>query len=311
MGKIEAARHNLREIIGTRAWHRIRSVRTKGAGLRVSRWTSAAVRGLLVMFVIATPTIFLTDLRPDSQQMVALVALFAGTLTFVEYKAVYPGLFEFRDAPPFNRIRFLMLFVTVFCLSAIERGRTDPSTMTQLIHAVGALIGLSMDFPYSPVRLATLMMASDATEAQISAVRTAAGMSYLISLVSLGVFAIQLRVGSWPRRDKPFNVWVNLPTFDPTSGGDVVARLTRDARVNIALGFLLPFLIPAVVEVASVGFQPLQLTSPQTLIWTITAWAFLPASLFMRGIAMGRVADMIADRRKEEGGLGAGSLAPV
>ena len=311
MGKIEAARHNVRDIIGTRAWQSIRFVRTKGAGLVISRLAGAATRAVLVMIVIATPTILLTDVRPDSQQMVALVALFAGALTFVEYKAIYPGLFEFRDAPPFNRIRFLMLFATVFCLSAIERGRTDPSTMTELIHAVGALIGLSMDFPYSPVRLATLMMASGATEAQVAAVRTAAGMSYLISLVSLAVFAIQLRLGAWPRRDIPFNVWVNLPIFDPTSGGDVVARLTRDARVNIALGFLLPFLTPAVVGIASVGFQPLELTSSQTLIWTMTAWAFLPASLFMRGIAMGRVADMIADRRRAEGGVARGALSPV
>jgi hypothetical protein len=311
LGKIEAACHNVQDIIGTRAWHSIRFVRTKGAGLLFSRLAGAATRAVLVMFVIATPTILLIDGRPDSQQMVALVALFAGALTFVEYNAVYPGLFEFRDAPPFNRIRFLMLFATVFCLSAIERGRVDPSTMTELIHAVGALIGLSMDFPYSPVRLATLMMASGATDAQVGAVRTAAGMAYLISLVSLSIFAIQLRLGSWPRRDRPFNVWVNLPIFDPTAGGDVVARLTRDARVNIALGFLLPFLIPAVVGVASAGFPPLELTSSQTLIWTMTAWAFLPASLFMRGIAMGRVADMIADRRRAEGGLGAGELSPV
>lgn len=313
MGNIEAARHNVWDIIGTRAWQSIRFVRKKGAGFVISRLAGALTRAILVMIVIATPTILLTDVRPDTQQMVALVALFAGALTFVEYKAVYPGLFEFRDAPPFNRIRFLMLFATVFCLSAIERGRTDPSTMTDLIHAVGALIGLSMDFPYSPVRLATLMMATSATEAQVAAVRTAAGMSYLISLVSLAVFAIQLRLGAWPRRDIPFNVWVNLPIFDPTSGGDVVARLTRDARVNIALGFLLPFLTPAVVGIASVGFQPLELTSSQTLIWTMTAWAFLPASLFMRGIAMGRVADMIADRRRAEGGgMGrGGALSPV
>ena len=270
------------------------------------------MRALLVMLVIATPTVLLIDRHPDVQQMVALVALFAGALAFVEYNAVYPGLVEFRDAPPFNRIRFLMLFATVFCLSVIERGRFQPSTMTELVHAVGALIGISMDFPYSPVRLATLMIANDATDAQIGAVRTAAGMSYLISLVSLGIFAIQLRVGNWPRRDKAFNVWVNLPTFDPTSGGDVVARLTRDARVNIALGFLLPFLIPAVVVIASNGFQPLELTSPQTLIWTMTAWAFLPASLFMRGIAMGRVADMISARRKNDGASDtAGHYAPV
>lgn len=298
LGKIEAYRHKVREKLGTRTRHSIGFVRTKGTGLAFSRWLGAGVRGFLVMLVIALPTLLLTETNPDSQQMVALIALFAGVLTFVEYKAVYPGLFEFRDARPFNRIRFLMLFATVFCLSMIERGRAEPTTVTELIHAVGALIGLSMDFPLSPVRLATQMTGGDASEAQVFAVRTAAGMAYLISLVSLGVFVVLMRVGSWPRRDRPFNVWVNLPTFDPTSGGDVVDRLARDGRINIAFGFLLPFLIPAVVEVAALGFRPLELTSPQTLIWTLTAWAFLPASLFMRGIAMGRVADMIRERRQ-------------
>lgn len=270
------------------------------------------MRSVMVMLVIATPTVILADGRADSQQMVALVALFLGVLTFVEYNATYPGLVEFRDAPPFNRVRFLMLFITVFCLAAIERGRVQPSTLTELIHAVGALIGISMDFPYSPVRLATLMLANTASDAQIGAVRTAAGMAYLISLISLAFFVILMRLGGWPRRDRPFNVWVNLPTFDPTSGGDVVARLRRDARVNIALGFLLPFIIPAVVEIASVGFQPLGLTSPQTMIWTMTLWAFLPASLFMRGIAMGRVADMIQARRQAAGVSALdGQYAPV
>ena len=298
MGKIEAIRHNVWDVAGTRVWQSTKSVWQRGTGEVISRLAGAAMRSVLVMLVVATPTVLLADPRADSQQMVALVALFLGALTFVEYNSVYPGLVEFRDAPPFNRIRFFMLFATVFCLSAIERGRMQPSTLTELIHAVGALIGISMDFPYSPVRLATLMMASSATDAQVGAVRTAAGMAYLISLVSLGIFVVMMRLGSWPRRDRPFNVWVNLPTFDPTSGGDVVARLNRDARVNIAFGFLLPFVIPAVVEIASVGFAPMAMTTPQTLIWTMTAWSFLPASLFMRGIAMGRVADMILARRQ-------------
>jgi hypothetical protein len=273
------------------------SVWQRGAGAVFSRLAGAVTRALLVMFVIATPTVLLADARVDSQQMVSLVALFIGVLTFVEYSSVYPGLVEFRDAPPFNRIRFLMLFFTVFCLSAIERGRIYPSTLTDLIHAVGALVGFSMDFPYSPVRMATRMLADNATEAQIGAVRTAAGMSYIISLMSLAFFVIMLRLGGWPRRDRPFNVWVNLPTFDPTSGGDVVARLNRDARWNIGIGFLLPFVTPSMVKLVSVGFEAVGPTSPQTLVWALTLWSFLPASLFMRGIAMGRVADMILARR--------------
>lgn len=249
------------------------------------------------MVLIATPSVLLADITADTKQMVALVALFVGLLTFVEYNGTYPSLIEFRDAPPFNRVRFLMLFGTVFCLSVIERGRVAPSTLTELVDAVGMLIGQSMDFPYSPVRLATLMVNDHASVSQVSAVRTAAGMAYLISLISLGVFVVLLKVGRWPNHRRAFNVWINLPTFDPTAGADVVQRLNRDARVNIALGFLLPFLIPAVVKIASTGFEPLTLASPQTLIWTMTAWAFLPASLFMRGIAMGRVADMIRQTR--------------
>jgi len=289
---------------GTRPRQWIGIVRTKGIEAVFSRLTGSLTRAILVMVLVATPNVLIYDVSPDSQQLVALVALFAGALTFVEYNAIYPGLIEFRDARPFNRMRFLMLFATVFCLSAIERGREVASTWTDFIHAVGALIGYSMDFPYSPVHLAIQMLPPDADPSLIGAVRTAAGMAYLISLVSLGIFAALIGSGRWPRRDEPFNVWINLPTFDPTSGGDVVVRLTRDSRINIALGFLLPFLIPAVIRVAGNGFAALSFSSPQTLIWTMSAWAFLPASLFMRGIAMGRVADMIRERRAADREIG-------
>jgi hypothetical protein len=40
------------------------------------------------------------------------------------------------------------------------------------------------------------------------------------------------------------------------------------------------------------------LQNPQTQIWTIAAWAFLPASIIMRGVAMGKIADMIEEKRR-------------
>jgi len=269
----------------------------------MSRLTGALVRAVLVLVLFAMPSVMLPGVSDDTRQMVALMALLASVLTFVEYQSTYPGLVEFRDAPPFNRVRFLMLFATVFSITQIELGRIEPSTTTELFQAVGTLIGQSMDFPYSPVRLAKLMVADGASAAQVAAVRDAAGIAYLVSLVALAVFVVLLKAGGWPARRSVFNVWVNLPTFDPTAGGDVVDRLSRDARINVALGFLLPFLIPSVVSISSAGFEPLAMTSPQTLIWTMTAWAFLPASLFMRGIAMGRVADMIREKRRANGAL--------
>ncbi|MGA0540554.1 hypothetical protein [Neotabrizicola sp. VNH66] len=262
------------------------------------------------MVVVTTPSVILPGIGADTKQMVALVALFAGALTFAEYNAVYPSLVEFRDAPPFNRIRYLTLFAIVLSLSVIEATDASSSAFARLFQALGVLAGQVLDFPYSPVRLAIALMAGGAEPEQLLAVRTAAGTSYVISLLATGLFVLVLKLTGWPTRNAAFNVWVNLPTFEPTAGGDVVERLERDARINLSLGFLLPFLIPAVVSVGQIGFEPLTLTSPQTLIWTMTAWSFLPASLLMRGAAMGRIAAMIRQKREKAGPQRA-SLAPV
>ncbi|PTE16373.1 hypothetical protein [Pseudogemmobacter blasticus] len=259
--------------------------------------TGALARAFLVMVLVATPSVILPGVGADTKQMVALVALFGAALTFAEYNATYPSLVEFRDAPPFNRVRYAMLLVIVFSLSAILAASESSSPFTRLFEAIGILVGHAMDIPYSPVRLATLMMADSASPMQVLMVRTAAGTAYVLSLLSLAFFVIILKLKGWPYTHQAFNVWINLPTFEPTAGGDIVDRLERDARINLTLGFLLPFLIPALVRVASSGFEPLTFTSPQTLVWTMAAWAFLPASLLMRGIAMARVARMIRSKR--------------
>ncbi|MGB3148060.1 MAG: hypothetical protein WBA91_09935 [Paracoccaceae bacterium] len=256
------------------------------------------MRAVLVMILIAIPSLMLPGVSSDTTQIVALVAVFAAGLTFFEYVSVYPGLVEFRDAPPFNRLRYLSLLATVLLISTIVRGQTQPTTLTLFIEALGTKLGQAIDVPFSPVRLILLMLPENVSDYHYVLVRTAAGISYLISLLTLVIFVLTMRFIGWPNRMGSFNVWINLPTFDPTTGGDVVDRLTRDSRANVLLGLLLPFVIPVVMKVASISFSPVTLESPHTLIWTMTAWAFLPASLFMRGIAMGRIAKMIANKRR-------------
>ena len=262
------------------------------------RMSGAVLRGLLVALLIATPALLLPKVANDQSQIVVLVSLLAAFLTFVEYNSNAPSIVEFRDAAPFNRIRFISLFLTVLTLSAIAKGQVEPSTITGILTALGAVIGNTIDFPFSPVRLIVLMLPYDASAATINAVRTSAGLAYLISMVTLVAFVLLIRVWNWPVRNKAFNVWVNLPLFDPTAGGDVLYRLRRDARINIAIGFLLPFVIPAAVKATSDLIDPLTLDNSQTLIWTITAWAFLPASMIMRGLAMNRVASLIEAKRR-------------
>jgi len=277
----------------------------------IARLAGAVLRAILVVMLIATPGLMLPGTSEDAAQIVTLVAIFAAALVIFEYASSYPGLIEFRDAPPFNRIRFLSLFVTVFLLSTMARGQTDPTNLTMLVEAVGRLIGYVIDFPYSPVRLVVLMLPPDASIEQIELMRASAGLAYLISLLSLAIFLIVQRLIGWPLGSGSFNVWVNLPTFDPTAGGDVVERLARDARFNVALGFVLPFVVPAVVNSASTLFGSVSLESPHTLIWTVAAWAFLPASLFMRGIAMGRIASMIREKRKRAAKAAESELQPA
>jgi hypothetical protein len=263
----------------------------------LNRVTGAAVRAFLVMILIVMPSVILPGVGTDTRQIVALMALFAGTLVFVEYNAVYPSLVEFRDGAPFNRIRYLMLLAIILTLSVIAADHEEPTTVTRLFRAVAMLIGQALDFPYSPVRLATLMMGDTATAAQVLEVRTAAGTAYFLSILSLAVFVVVLKLAGWPSTKTAFNVWVNLPTFEPTAGGDVVDRLERDAHFNLAVGFLLPFLVPTLIALGTAGLPPQSLISAQTLTWTMAAWAFLPASLLMRGVAMGRIADMIRMKR--------------
>jgi hypothetical protein len=277
----------------------------------ISRLAGAGLRAFLIVLLIATPSMMVPGTSADTITIVALLALVAAIFTVAEYNSAYPSLVEFRDAPPFNRVRFAALFATVFVLSVIARGHYEPTTMTRFFEAIGVRLGEVIDFPYSPVRLVVLMLPDDVDVALVHAVRTAAGLSYLVSIVSLAIFVLVLRIYGWPSRSGGFNVWTNLPTFDPTAGGDVVQRLSRDSQINIILGFLLPFIIPAFVKLAAEMFDPITLNNSHTLIWTMTAWAFLPSSLLMRGIAMGRVASMIEEQRKRNYAAASDGLLPV
>lgn len=256
-----------------------------------------------MILLVLTPSLVLKDVDGDTKQIVLLVALVGAIFTFMEYRTEYPSMIEFRDAPPFNRVRFVALFLTVFVLSVVARGEMHPSTLTELLTVIGNRIAETIDVPYSPVRLMVLMLPEGADADLIAELRTAAGVAYTVSIISLGAFVLSLRLGNWPLgARRSFNLWTNLPTFDPNAGRDVVARLNRDAGVNLVLGFLLPFLIPAVVKLATDVANPIGIDQPHTMIWTVTAWAFVPASLLMRGIALSKVAQMIEAQRVRRAG---------
>lgn len=240
----------------------------------------------------------LPTVTSDTTQIVLVLALLAGLLVFVEYKASSPSILEFRFAAPYNRIRFGCVAVAVFTLSVIARGMTDPGSWSILLTASGRAIGSALDFPYSPVRLALLSLPSHASLEVLDLLRIAAGVCYALSMGMVIGFVAIVRIGGWPVRKGAFNVWLNLPLFDPTGGGDVVQRLNREASINVSLGFLLPFLLPAAAVLGADLMDRGSALTPQTLIWITCVWAFVPAGMIMRGVAMHRVAELITAKRR-------------
>ncbi len=277
----------------------------------ITRLTGALFRAILMVLLIVMPSFALPGVTSDTMQIVSLVAIFAAGLVIFEYGSTYPGLIEFRDAPPFNRIRFVALFATVLILTLITRNAVSPSGAGTVLQTFGTRMANLFDFPYSPVRLVVLMLPENTSYALVQQLRVAAAVAYLVSLLSLIFFYYAIRMRRWPVHSGTFNVWVNLPTFDPTVGGDIVTRLTRDARFNIALGFLMPFFVPAMTKAAGSLFGVVEMQNPQTMIWIVAAWAFLPASLFMRGLAMSRIAALVETKRRLHARAAESSLQPA
>ncbi len=165
----------------------------------------AAARAFLVALLIAMPAVALPGVSADTAQMVALLSLLAALLTFVEYTSDYPSLVEFRDAPPFNRMRFVALFMTILMLTLIGRGQTAPNMISDWLTGIGYTVGHAMDFPFSPVRLVVLLAPDGATTADMDLLRSHAGLAYLISLFTLLAFIAFVRVMDWPIRKGGFN----------------------------------------------------------------------------------------------------------
>lgn len=264
----------------------------------IARLIGAGLRAFLVALLIAAPTVIVPGIGQDMSQMIALFALFGAMLTIVEYASTYPSFLEFRDAPPFNRLRFASLALTMILLALITRGTIAPNLLTEAATGLSLYIGGLVDFPFSPVRLLLLALPETTPVAVLVAAKAMAGLAFVILLMTVALFWACVRYLDWPSNSGAFNFWVNLPLFDPTAGGDVLNRLRRDSQVNIVLGVLLPFLVPAALNLLSLAFGFSVGQNPQNLIWVIAPWAFLPTSLLMRGLALSRIASMIEEKRR-------------
>jgi len=166
----------------------------------VSQLTSALARAFLVAVLVMTPSLLLSSTGADTEQFVVILAMIAASMTFIEYYGRSPSIIEFRFAPPYNRLKFAGLALSILLISLICRGMVSQTSGAMTLSELGADLGRAIDFPYSPVRLMVLMLPDDASPALMDLVRTASGIAYASSLLMLFAFVTCVRLLGWPTR---------------------------------------------------------------------------------------------------------------
>ncbi len=241
--------------------------------------------------VVVAPSLFLGG---GSAEVVLLAAAAAAVFVFLEYAPGAPSLVEFRDAPPYNRIRFAVLAA---CLSVgVVLSMDGAGPLPDLVRAIATVAGAALDVAGSPLA----PMVGSAPPALRGDVAAMGGTGLIVMATACLAFARAARDDGWPFRQGTFNPWINLPTFDPQAR-DVVARLRRDGTINVALGFAVLYLSPSL----AMALGGLPADGPLLLIWIVSLWVLVPFCLILRGIALRRLAQLLS-RAPRHGGWALG-----
>lgn len=263
----------------------------------IGQFVGAFVRSVLVMLLVVTPAIAMPPADPDEQMFYSVLALFAAFFIFSEYGARAPALIDFRFAAPINRHRFALAALCVYATLSPFSALNDGSSLSALLHSIGALLGSVLDFPSSPLRWLVAMLPAETPLETRYAFQAAAGASLFATVCVSAVLALRYGLFGWPQKHQVFNLWKNFPTFEATGGVGVAGRLILRARLNLLLAILMPFLIPLVARHGlSLAEMPSQI-SAATLIWIAALWTLLPANFAIRAIVLYRIALLVRGQR--------------
>ena len=269
-----------------------------GVGHALARLVTGLSRAFLVLVFIAFPAFLLPETTRTGQEISLIIGALFAVFTMFEYASSHPGLIDFRFAPPYNRFRFLTFVVMVVSLVFLCRADAGADAFSDdYLAFTDVLVGV-FSVPLSPVVLADTLFASDGT-AISPLVERALALSFAIALGSIAFFTFYIWVFRWPTERDSFNLWVNLPTFDPSVGQDIAWRLRRSGLMNIIVAMALPYTIISIASRAGGLFDPAALNNYQPLVWGAILWAFAPVVLINRGSAMLKIAWLI-DRARTD-----------
>jgi len=258
------------------------------------RLLGAIFRALWVVVVAAIPSLLLPSASQGAVEFALIIGAIIGMFTFFEYGSTTPGFVDFRYAPPYNRFRAFTIAMQVVTITlvcrAVELGLSGSLLIDWAQQAVQVL-----DFKYSPVSMAIDNILSDSRFSDTTAVLLVYSIttSFVVGVGMTLVFSLILWIFGWPRDRENFNLWANLPTFQPSDGTSIPKRLRRDAYFNIVLGIALIYALPFI---PTYGFDWLTVDifeNNQAMVWAATLWVFIATSLIARASAMLKIARIL------------------
>lgn len=258
------------------------------------RLIGAIFRALWVVVVAAIPSLLLPSASQGAVEFALIIGTIIGMFTFFEYGSSMPGFVDFRYAPPYNRFRAFTIAMQVVAITlvcrAVELGLSGSVLLDWAQQAAQML-----DFKYSPVSMAIDNILSGSRFSDTTAILLVYSIttSFVVGVGLTLAFSSLLWVFGWPRDREGFNLWANLPTFQPSEGTSIPKRLRRDAYFNIILGVVLIYALPFI---PTYGFDWLTvelLENNQAMVWAATFWVFISTSLIARASAMLKIARIL------------------
>ncbi|MEM1265881.1 MAG: hypothetical protein AAGI50_07690 [Pseudomonadota bacterium] len=262
-----------------------------------TRLIGAIIRAAMVLFVVSAPALLLPDVSNASLEITVLLGGVVAAFTLFEYASTHPGLIDFRFAPPYNRIRFLAFAMQIFSLVFLCRALEGEDAFSAGLIALSDQMVEVLTFPLSPVNVAAEMIAAGEDPTLVLLLARAAALSFFVTFCSLAFFALFLWLFRWPVGRRDFNLWTNLPTFEPGYGRDVERRLRRDGVINLLAGVAFLYALPVLLSRTSGWFDPSVFNNYQPLVWGVTIWAFVSGTLVIRGAAILKVGMLIRRSR--------------
>ncbi|GIX12801.1 MAG: hypothetical protein KatS3mg118_0760 [Paracoccaceae bacterium] len=263
----------------------------------LGRLPGAVLRAGLVLLLCLLPAAMLPDTTRNALQASLIAGGLVAAFVLHEYAARQPLLIDFRFAPPYNRARAVTLAALLIALTLLVRAGADGGAAASALAARADRLAALMDGTPGPVAMAGRLAEGWGMAGIAPLMRRAVALALTIAAAAVLVFGLVLWVFRWPARRERFNLWANLPTFQPVEGRLAERRLRLQGGLYLLAGLTLPFWTAILAERAGGLVAPVILASFRTLVWTVAIWAFLAASFCLRGLAMIKIAWLVRRAR--------------